>query len=108
MTRFARLVQIVRSVPELVRIPSLDDIEDLEADIPKRLDPSIPFDWIPLDFRHDLRRRQLDRVRTRAVVLVAGRRERPPNLQQVRAFGHCDAADADLLPVLLGFGTDVL
>src|SRR5262249_37520143 len=98
----ARFVEVLADVPHLVDVFPLGDLHRFERDVPERLDARVPFDGIALDLRGDLRRRQFDGMRTLAVVLVARRRERAAHLQQVRAFGQRDGADADLFPVLSG------
>src|SRR5204862_3386445 len=76
MTRFTRLVEVLADVPQLLDVFSLGDVERLERHVSERLDSRVPLHRITLDLRGDLRRRQFDRVRSRAVVLVSGRSER--------------------------------
>src|SRR5438874_3412139 len=85
MTCLTRLVEILADVPQLVDVFSLDDVDRFERHIPERLDACVPFDRITFDFRGDLCRRQFDRIRSGAVVLVSGRRERSTNPEQIRA-----------------------
>src|SRR2546426_11286155 len=102
MTRFTRLVEILADVPQLVDVFSLDDVERFERHISERLDSCVPLHRITFDLRADLRLRQFDRVRSRAVVLVSGRSERSTDFEQIRAFCKRDRTDADFVPVLFG------
>ena len=77
MTGFARLVEILADVPQLGDIFSLHHVERFERDVSHGLDARVPLDRIAFDLRGDLRRRQFDGVRSRAVVVLSGRRERP-------------------------------
>src|SRR5262245_8695964 len=107
VARFAGFVEVLADVPQLLDVFSFGHVEGLESHVSERLDSRVPLDRVAFDFRGDLRRRQLDRVRAGAVVLVAGRRERPLHLEQVDAFDERDRAGADLVPVLLGLRLDV-
>jgi len=107
MARLARLVEILADVPQLGDVLPLRDVERLERHVSQRFDARIPLDGIALHLGGDLRRREFDGVRAGAVVFVAGRRERPPNLEEVRAFGERDGAGADLVPVVFGLRLDV-
>src|SRR5262245_1159819 len=73
MARFARLVEVLADVPQFLDIFSPGHVERLERHVSERLDACVPFHGIALDLRGDLRGRELDRVRPRAVVLVARR-----------------------------------
>src|SRR5262245_33772805 len=99
MTRFARLVEILTDVPQLVDVFSPRDIERFERHISERLDSGVPLHGIALDFRGDLGRRQFDSVRSGAVVLVTGRCKGSAYLEEIGAFGERDRAGADLVPV---------
>src|SRR5947208_3544254 len=107
MTRFTRLVEVLADVPQLLDVFSLGDVERLERHVSERLDSRVPLHRITLDLRGDLRRRQFDRVRSRAVVLVSGRSERATDFQQIRPFRKRDRTGADLVPVLFGLRLDV-
>ena len=50
MAAFAGLVQVFGGVPEFIDPPALDDVEHLEPDVAKRLDPRDPLDWVALNF----------------------------------------------------------
>src|SRR5215468_2581400 len=107
MARLACLVEVLADIPQLLDIFPLGYVERLERHVSERLDACVPFHGITLDFRGDLRGRELDRVRARAVVLVAGRGERPLDLEQVDALHERHRAGANLVPVLFGLRLDV-
>jgi hypothetical protein len=60
---FASRVQVVGRVPQLLNVFSLHDIEDLEPNVPQRLDSGIPLDGIPLEFRRNLIGREFGGIR---------------------------------------------
>src|SRR5262245_19556684 len=82
MALLARLIEVLRGVPQLVHVLALDDFQHLEPDVPERFNLGIPEDRVVFELRLDLRRRQLCRFGAVAVVVVSSRSEWTRDFQQ--------------------------
>src|SRR5215510_13511198 len=78
MAALASDIEVFTRIPQFGNVFPLDDVQYLKADISKGLDSCVPLDWVFVDLRRDLVRRQFNGIRSDAVIQIAGRRKRSP------------------------------
>src|SRR5262249_48818510 len=93
----AGVVEIRPRFEQGVDVLPVGDFHYFLRRVAKRFDLRVPEDRILVELGLDLNRRQLWRIRSRAVVDVARGREWPRHLEQIDRLGQRDGTDLHLL-----------